>query len=461
MSLARVFRFSSFALALVLASTAAEARLVGRQVAQEAGLTRAWFTQAALMSGVQRVAGAELQDGVLYVLSSAGTIQAFDAESGENLWTNRLGDPSQPATGPAIRRTVKQLAEGGTSVSTRCAIIVGTTIYVLDAANGVEIESQAIHGSTDSAPVLGDDHVYVSALGGRLIGYPIAKPRSVNFRIASPGQLYATPLLASGRVIWTTAKGEVYAAAAETGRPAYRFNASAPVVGTPAAVEDSLYFANERGVIYALDAERARPLWRTSVGSSVSRPVVGVGDAVFVPADGPTLHSFDRKSGDHTWIVDGPSEVVSVSPERVYAVTPVGELAVLDRKTGRPLASWPAGGALRPVTNTQTDRLFFVSESGLIQCFHESALTEPVYHGDDPAQAEPADAPAEEGEPAADTPDAPADQPAGGFDDDPFAPDGEASDDPFSPEEEAAASDDDPFSSDDGGADEDDPFADF
>lgn len=460
MSLARVFRFSSFVLALVLATAAAEARLVGRQAAQEAGLTRAWFTQAALMTGVQRVAGAELQDGVLYVLSSAGTIQAFDAKTGENLWTNRLGDPSQPATGPAIRRTVKELAEGGTSVTTRCAIIVGTTIHVLDAVNGVEIESHEIHGSTDTAPVLGDDYVYVSALGGRLIGYPIAKPRSVNFRIASPGQLYATPLLASGQVIWTTAKGEVYGAAAETGRPAYRFNAAAPVVGTPASVEDSLYFANERGVIYAMDAERARPLWRTSVGSSVSRPVVGVADTVFVTADGPTLHAFGRESGDHTWIVDGPSEVVSVSPERVYAVTPQGALAVLDRKTGRPLASWPAGGELQPVTNTQTDRLYFVSESGLIQCFHEANLAEPVYHGAAPAQAGAADAPAVEGQPAADEPAAPADEPVGGFDDDPFTPDGGASDDPFAPDD-AGAAEDDPFAPDGGAADEDDPFADF
>lgn len=460
MSLARALRFSTLALALVLATSAAEARLVSRQAAQEAGLTRVWFNQASLMRGVQRVAGAELQDGVLYVLSSAGTIQAFDAETGQNLWTNRLGDPMQPATGPSIRRTAKELAEGGVSVTTRCAIVVGSTVHVLDAANGVEIESHKIHGSTDSAPVLGDDYVYVSALGGRLIGYPIDSPRAVNFRVASPGQLYATPLLASDRVIWTTAKGEVYGASAETGRPAYRFNASSPVVGTPASVDGNLYFANRAGVVYAMSAERARPLWRTSVGTDVSRPVVGVADTVFVPADGPTLHAFSRESGDHLWIVDGPSEVVSVSPERVYAVTPYGALAVLDRKTGRPLASWPASGELTPVTNTQTDRLYFVSETGLIQCFREADLAEPVYHDGVPIEAE-APAKAAEDAPAGDQPAAPADEPAGDFGDDPFAPDAGADNDPFAADEPAAdEAGDDPFS-EDGAADEDDPFADF
>lgn len=447
-------------LAAVVAATSADARVVSRQAAQSAGLTRAWFTQATLDPRTQQIVGAVLDHGGVYVLSSSGSLQAIDAATGTTRWTTRLGAPSLPAYGPAVHQSVSIDAEGNEITTTRCAVIIGSTLFVIDGSNGAEVFSRSTASSPATAPVLGDKHAYVAMLSGRLVGYPFDQVKGVPFVVASPGQLAVQPLFAQGQIIWSTRRGEVYGADAETGRPSYRFDAAAPIAGTPSAIESRMYFANQQGVVYAMEAEKARPIWRTSVGNRVTKPVVAVGETVYVQADGPSLYALDIASGKQLWNVEGVADFVSASAERVYAVAPGGALAVLDRATGRPVGSWPAAGSLTPLPNTEDDRLFFVSKSGLIQCFEEPGRNKPK--DDVPAEGEAE--PAEEAQPPADEFDQPLEEPA---DEplDPFAPAEEAegqADDPFAPSDTPAA--DDPFAPQggDGAAGEsDDPFADF
>ncbi len=440
-------------LAVLLAMQAtSEARVVSRQTAQAAGLTRAWFTQARIDPSTQRIVGAVFDRGVVYTLSSTGSLQAFDGDTGTTLWTTRLGSPSLPAFGPSIRHTTSVDGAGNETTMTRCAIMIGSTLFVIDGSNGAEVFSRRAGGTPATAPVLGDDHVYVSMLSGRLIGYPLDQLKRVPFTVASPGQLDTQPLLAEGQIIWTTRRGQVYGASATTGRPSYRFDATARISGRPSVVEDRVYFANERGTVYAMEAEKARHVWRASVGREVSKPVLAVGDEVYVQAEGPALYALDRASGKSLWSVEGVADFAAASPERIYAVAPGGALAVLDRKTGRPVGSWPAGGKLSPIANTEDDRLFFVSESGLLQSFHEPGRAE-AKADEPPAEEKPEaeqppldefEQPAEE--PAEADPFAPADEPEEPAADDPFAPaEGAETDDPFAPADDAEVEEDDPF----------------
>jgi hypothetical protein len=136
---------------------------------------------------------------------------------------------------------------------------------------------------------------------------------------------------------------------------------------------------------------------------------------------------------------------------------------VLDAKSGVPLGSLRTSPETTAIVNPTTDRLYLVSETGLVQCLHEVGADKPTIHtapaapaeGDaaDPAvSAEEGAEPAEPGQPAAGSPfDEPADDasPFGGDDTaDPFGGGAE-------PEAEPAA--DDPFN-DGGDAGEANPF---
>lgn len=449
--------FGRLALALVgLVSTVAfaEARVVPRQTAQMAGLTRAWYTQTALDASIHTVAKAVVQDGAVYALSSAGTLQSFDAETGTVRWTARLGLRHLPAYGPTIHRTVKTTGDVTEIVNTRCAITVGSTMYVIDAENGAVVMTQKLDGAPAAAPALGDKYAYVANVAGRLVGYPLDQEEGLSFTIASPGLLDGVPILAEGRVIWRTARGEVYAASSNARGPSYRFDAAAPLTGAPVSAGELMYLATTEGVVQAMTAEKARPLWRTSVGGRINGSVVVAADTVYVTSESPTLYALDVANGKQRWNVEGLGAFVAASKDRVYAVSPTGALGVLDRNTGRPLASWPAMDGLMPVANTQTDRLYFVSESGLLQCFHEEGATKPYRHdgtvADPESSSEEAGDAKDEESPAEDSPfvadpfaaepaDEPTDEPAVDEGFDPFAEPADASDEPA----------------------EEDPFADF
>lgn len=428
-------------LAATLAPTKAVAAVVSQQRAQGAGLVRAWFTQAPLDRTTQRVVGARLYRGVLYVLTSGGVLQSLDPETGVTRWTVRVGDGSLPSYGPSVHHTTRENSEGEVTELTKVGVVTGSTLHVLKAENGAEILAHKTGGAPATAPAITADHAFVPVVGGRLIGHQFDQLKKVPIVIASPGTLLDEPVLSENRIIWSTTDGQLYGADPKTGVPAFRFDATAPLSGTPYLVDQTMYFANTTGSIYAMTADRARPLWKSSVGLSVRKPVVVIGDTVLVSCETPTLYAFDSNDGHERWRVDGLGEFVSASEKHFYAINPGGALGVLDRTTGEPLRSWPAVGRLSPIRNTETDRLYFVSEAGLIQCFHEEGLDEPYSHlalaeaGPADAATDPAaeDTPVEEdpfgAEPEAPAePDTPIDDPFGGFG---VGEEEESTDDPF------------------------------
>jgi outer membrane protein assembly factor BamB len=463
----RIFQVAAVTLVLA-AGVNAPARVVARHTAQLAGLERAWFTQAPLDPSTQSVVGAQLSGGSLYVLSSSGMLQALDAETGAARWSVRLGGGENTVVlGPTVLHDTVRDDAGVETARALVAVTVGSTLHVLrEVERGVEtLMTVKVDGSPAAAPAFGVDVVYVPVVSGRMTGYPLDQVLGVPFIIASPGELDGTPVVAAGRVIWTTVGGQVYGAPLKGGGDAsYRFDATEPLSGPPSVIGETMYFSTVEGIVYARSVQRARELWRASVGDDVRKPVVAVDGVVYVASEAPALYAFDAATGERLWIVEGLSDFVSATDKRVFAVTPDGAVGVLDRATGRPIASWPAAGALSPITNTKNDRLYFVSDDGLIQCFHEEGLAKPLVHGaapsaeSDKAEGSPVDG-ASDDELSDEVAD---DQADAGMEEDLAAEPEDDSVDPFALEDDAegAADTDEDTPADDSG-DEDDPFADF
>ena len=63
----------------------APSKLIAEADANAVGLTRAWFAQATLNRDLEEVQSASFQDGVLFITTTDGFLQAFDAETGSAL----------------------------------------------------------------------------------------------------------------------------------------------------------------------------------------------------------------------------------------------------------------------------------------------------------------------------------------------------------------------------------------
>lgn len=374
--------------------------VIPESVAQQAGLTRAWFTQAPIDAATQQIHAAVLSDGVIYVLTSAGNVQALDAETGAPKWRRRYGDRLAPVAGPTV--------EGN-----RLAIVVGSTAFLIDAETGAQVLAKQLDGAPGGAPAIGEEYLLTPLLGGRLVAHPIDYQAALPFRIASPGTVLGNPVVASGRVVWSTVEGMVYTAAIDSGVPSYRFDAAARLSGAPIVDAEQMYFATTAGFVYAMQTETGRVVWRRAIEGSVEKPLVEVADTIYVTAATPSLHALSRETGQIRWNVEGVSDFAAASEKRVYALAPGGALAVLDRETGEPVASWPAVEPLRAIPNNETDRIYVMSDSGLIQCFHEAGADEPFRHRPSEETEPKADAPAETT--PADEPDTTAPEPIPGF----------------------------------------------
>ena len=134
----------------------AKSRLVAERDAQAAGLTRAWFAQATLDRDREEVTSATLQDGVVFITTNGGVLQAIDAESGTTLWTVNVG--REYLTAPAINSKI-------------VAVLCGTRLVVYDRFSGKFLDETEVYGQPSAAPVATEREIYVPVYSQRLYAY--------------------------------------------------------------------------------------------------------------------------------------------------------------------------------------------------------------------------------------------------------------------------------------------------
>jgi hypothetical protein len=207
-----------------------------------------------------------------------------------------------------------------------------------------------------------------------------------------------------------------------------------------------LYIASQDGYLYCLNEDTGNEAWRYSTGYAIDSSPAIVGDMAYVASVEPAIHALDAKTGKEQWTTPGASHFAARGKERVYASDRFGNLLVLDSKTGNPVSRMAVAEGASTLVNDQTDRIFLVSDSGLVQCLHEIGADAPTLYRQPDAPpaapgAEASAAPAEEGEEPATDAEADADEPS------PFEmEDGAAADEaPADEPADAPADDDNPF----------------
>ena len=73
---------------------------------------------------------------------------------------------------------------------------------------------------------------------------------------------------------------------------------------------------------------------------------------------------------------------------RVYAATGTNELVGLDLNSGRLTDCFSIADMPVRISNTQTDRIYLLSPTGVMQCFHEQGVSEPLAYNVVPPKVE-------------------------------------------------------------------------
>jgi outer membrane protein assembly factor BamB len=414
-----------FVLAALAPSQSWAGRLVTFETAGSVGLEPVWFAQASVDQTRSRVDRWTLYKDQLFSLSTSGTLQAIDAETGQTLWTTRVGNLCGVFSGPGVNEEY-------------VAVTSGTRLCIIDRQEGKVRWSRQLGGMPAATPALSETYVFVCLMNGQVEGYSLENLDETPWVHQSIGRIFHAPSVAGNVVCWPTDRGYLYVAQNHRPRVLYRLETYEEIVTPPAALGPYIYATSRDGYFYCLDELSGAELWRISTGYPIVKNPAVVGSRAYVASDQPALHAVDSKRGRLLWSVAGVTQFVTEGEKHVYGMQRDGTLLALDKKSGGVVARMKTGEGTTALVNDQSDQIFLVDDLGLVQCLRVRDSLQPIYYREKIAEDVEVAPDDDEENPFGDEVPADAEQPADAFGDD-FQP-------ADAPEDDAEAEDDEnPF----------------
>jgi outer membrane protein assembly factor BamB len=381
----------------------------------------------------------------LYSLANDGSLECRDAETGEPVWMVRVG--------------ARRLHYGALGVNEDYVSVTnGANLIQVDAATGEVIQEVRTLG----APLLGvinsADFAMIPTIGSGVEGYPLSDTTRDPFREIVAGETLALPTKAPGSTLiaWGTARAFVYAMEMQ-GTPSvlFRLNTDGIVSGRIASASgDRFFFGSEAGQVYGLQATRSgRVLWSIPFGEPFYDEPIVAGDQLLIRSTYGNLFSLGIDSGIMSWARPTPNvdDLLGAFGDHIFVTSMTGSLTVIDRESGKQVASFNEVRPTRLLVNKLTDRLYLVSESGDVQCLKPVGSDLPTFNIQPDLEPKTEDEVEPKPKPGASPFDPAASDPFGAGGADPF---GAGGADPF-----GGGAMGDPFGSGDAGGDMADPFA--
>ncbi len=270
---------------------------------------QAW--QARIPGGDTRVrlaAGPTIDGGKLFVVDTAGTVHAFAADSGAQLWRTSTvkGEDNRRA-----RFGGGASAEGGRVFATNG---VGDVV-ALDANTGAELWRGKPGGPLRGSPTLANGNLYVLSQDNQLFALSQADGSVLwtqSGSLESQGVFgVAAPASAQGTIVAGFSSGELNAYRYENGRTLWADSLSRTSISTsvssladidaePVIDQGRAYAVGQGGRMVALELLTGQRLWEQNL-AGISTPWVA-GEWIFVVTDDARLICLARATGRIRWI---------------------------------------------------------------------------------------------------------------------------------------------------------------
>jgi len=322
-------------------------------------------------------APAAVRDGVAYVGTGGGTLNAVNVRDGSFVWLFAAGNGifGQPL---ATDQHLFFVCDNG-------------YLFKLDRKSGKEIWRYDLGGERASRilehqvldklgigefdfdesapqPVLADGVVYVGSGDGSFHAVDAASGRRI-WRFAAgvtvapvpwnshgEAKVRTTAALDGSRVVFGSFDHNVYSLERSTGKEVWRKDTHAEVTGAPVLVGGRLIVGNRGGLLVALEPATGAVVWRALLwGSSVESTATPAADGLFYvgSSDMRRVSLIDSKDGRVVWRADVFGRAwarPALTAQRVYAsaegaspyqMRHLGSLTALDRESGKIVWRWP------------------------------------------------------------------------------------------------------------------------
>ncbi len=203
------------------------------------------------------------------------------------------------------------------------------------------------------------------------------------------GMLSGRPLPANRLVAFGSQDSRLYVAFMEEDRLLYRFLTGGPISASLAGIGTrTILVPSEDNNLYAVDLFNGEARWVHATGAPIKQEPLVADKEIFVSNVQGLLSSIEIETGASRWeMSSGSSQLIAVSPTRIYLQSADGDLIIVDRATGRLIADSAgtldrAGLKLRDFTLAPTnyvdDRLYFSTPSGYLVSLREAGKLQPT-----------------------------------------------------------------------------------
>lgn len=349
------------------------------------GLVQAWWNQATLDPSRDKIHAVTADEEVVFAASTNGIVTAFDAETGRQLWVHALGRHDEPASGVTTNDDVALVA-------------VGLNMFAIDKFTGEMLWKLQLPGQPSTSPVMDDVQVYVGTVDGSVYAFDLRRIRELfdkrllpqwsnltrkwRFNTAKP---VVNQPLANGRlVLFASQDHSTYAVTALDRDLVFQFEADSPVTA-PLASSVNGYIFLATGApdykLYCMNMNNGELLWTPfNVGLPISKAPRAIGDHLFITPVRGGMYCLMVPTGDQLWWKPRITQFLSASQKIVYASDQVGNMVLLERKTGATIGSLDARRYTIRVSNAKTDRIYLVTPRGRVLCLRERQNEFPQYY---------------------------------------------------------------------------------
>jgi outer membrane protein assembly factor BamB len=354
------------------------------------GLERCWMALVPVV-GTERLLSISLDENLLFAQTNMANFHVYEAESGRLLWSTNLGRPSATAR--------------EASVNSRLVFVTNSNdLIALDRQTGRLVWELELGFMPSSPTACDEERVMVGLVNGKLVGFDLYDPKDKTKALyTSPhpvwnwqtqgGALTSRPLPAEQFVAFGGADGRLYVAL--SARPELQLPVMLYRIPTGGAIAAPLGKHGTRIVlvpsadknVYAVDLFTAEVKWSYPTGAPVMQEPLSADDDVYAVNVAGLLTAIDVKTGEQRWMTSTHGgRLLSISGSRIYLESHDDDLFIVDRGTGQILADpratrERAGLNLREftvgMTNSQDDRIYMATPSGLLICLCERGQLQP------------------------------------------------------------------------------------
>ena len=296
-----------------------------------------------------------VRDGIAYVGTTSGIMNAVKVADGKFVWTFNAGRPifgGALLTGDAIfftadngflfkldRKTGKEVFRYDLGDALTPRILPHPFVYDWD--------------NKSPQPVIADGVIYVGSGDGSLHAVNANTGKRV-WRFAAGGKIRVDAAIAGDNVIVGSLDHSVYAVNRKTGNQAWKHDAKGEVTGNPVIVDGKVVVGTRGSAVLALNPIDGALVWRATFwGSWVESSAVPYGEFLYIgSSDLRRVSCYDPKNGRVVWrtdvygwtwgqpLVTEKTIYAGVAGGAPYFIRHVPSLTALHRASGRIVWRW-------------------------------------------------------------------------------------------------------------------------